>query len=186
MLWTPIELQSKLNDSIVNQFYLKSILNHIERPVETDKDDYYVYAHCCYPEECHYDFAAQTLIYYKRKINLPSKRVARGFFRDERGAVRAKICLRYVLSQNEAFSSIQQMYRVFAGKEGLAILERNYLTLPIDSGYIDGIKQGLFASPLDYLHASLTPEEQDNALYYKLKYWETLDSSPAIIHCNDL
>lgn len=167
--WSPYEMYKKFNRSVIRQLHLSPILGKIILPTEAIREDYFVYAHILYPDIIPFDFKSMTILMYNRILSGTVKRYPRGFFSDTYGKKRAKLCLRYVLFQKNAFSDSDNLYRQFIGDAGKKLLESHKLTLAYEYQYED---------PIDYLHDSLEPGERDDFIYKFYKAFPSLPFTP--------
>lgn len=159
--WTPEEMQYKFNRDVIEQMKLEQFVSRVILPPEIEKDDYFYYAARCYPSVIHVNLDELTKIMYNRVKSGQRDRFPAGFFNGADGRRRAVICLRYVLEQYMTFKNKEELYASFATIGGNALLNKYRL-----------YKARLltFESPVDYLQAALLPEERDDALYYFIKF----------------
>lgn len=160
--WTPQDVADAFTLNLMHMMKLHTLLKYLDIPnvYEGGFDAEYI-AHLLYPREISYDPARVTLDVYEYVISDKIHAYPKRFFYDEDGAVRAKICLSYVLRTKLFFTSLEEMYARFASQEGQQILTDYHLTNAAL----------LFDSPLDYLHQSLSAAQKNEFLYnyYKFK-----------------
>jgi len=165
--WSPQEMRYRFDGKVVEQMKLTQIVSRILYPPEVDSKDYFWYAHKCYPREIQVDFEALTRQMYNRVMNKEMGKFPNGFFSGPEGRLRAIVCLRYALSQNSHFESIEDLYSAFRTAPGNNLLRKWGLYKARDLNY---------DCPLDYLQDALSDQERSDLQYYLTRFEDELPS----------
>lgn len=160
--WSPNDAYHYLNAEVIQLLKLKMFIRYIEYPPEFDpqKDFFYIVVKL-YPTVFKISAKERTLSVYQRLLNKEISKLPKRFIEGRDGEMRALFCLRYAINNYGHFKNIEDLYRAFAGSEGRAFLREVRLTQVCNT---------LFELPIDYLHESFAPEDQDaNSFLYS--YW---------------
>lgn len=161
--WTPEQTYHNINKEIIRKMHLEGLVGQrIKFPIELDPMDNLQYlVHIMYPERYTYNGRQAIESYYDRVLSGEIKRFKKGFFTEERGSYRARVCFQRMIQLAGQFTGIHQMYDYFAGTEGRQMLSKYKLS---------SAARDLYEFPLDFLHYSLPQKDQDEMYYYKLRF----------------
>jgi hypothetical protein len=123
-----------------------------------------------YRNKYHVDIRTTTTKVYEDLRNGKISKFPKGFFLDGwQGKAKACVCLQYALSMH-SFSSIEEIYRIFADKNIFRVLSKWRL---------DAVCKTLYQTPIEYLHNALPTKQRDEELYkqYSEVYNEFLKKS---------
>lgn len=167
--WSPEEVRDNITlDIITTKLRLGQILRYVQFPPELIKYDNLWYLACMvYPNQIKYDWYKCTIECYESVLTRKGrKKFPKGFFDRSDGHYRACFCLRYKMSNEMQFVSIEDVYRTFGTVGILNKLKRWRLLDPLYLIY-DG-------SPIDYLTDAIPEKSRDEFWYffYKFKYNE--------------
>lgn len=163
MGWSPEQIRFNIDENILKMLKLDSLIRQrIRFPVELEPMENLQYlVHRMYPERYGYDRRNAIEIYYDRILSGEIKRFKKGFFTEEYGTYRAGICFQRMLQFTGQFSSIRQIYDVFAGTEGRRLLSKYKLS---------SAARDLYEFSIDFLHFSLPEKDRDELYYHELRF----------------
>jgi hypothetical protein len=168
--WTPEICVKAINKEILETMKLTNLFRYLQMPEEYNGEiDPRFFANLIFPDKVSFDRDQLVINIYKdvlserlvecggvvRKKGYPKK-----FFQDENGYQRATICMNYALKSDQ-FKDLEDVYsrlsdpsRKFIKDHKLSLAECN------------------FETPIDFLHESLSEEQQDDFFfaYYKYRY----------------
>ena len=155
--WSPEQLRDCLTYEILERLKLQFLLRHIVFPVELDsaKDLFYI-AWKLYPKTVHFNEKDLILRVYKNLLDKKIQKYPKEFFDGRQGDLRAQVCLRYMIEQFLPFNAIDELYDYFASVKCVRVLRQNKLLIAC---------RDLYDTPVEYLHKSLSKEQQNQFLY---------------------
>lgn len=157
--WTPTDIINKLNYEVLRDMKLTIPYAKLRYPRELKKKSEYFYvAKILYPDKVH-GYTPRDIILHMYRMILSSKdgKFPKEYFIEADGEIRARVCLQFVLANLEIFESQEKLYEFFADeKQAMEFLKKHHL---------NGAKNLLFDSCLEYMHMSL-PELQKNELLF--------------------
>ena len=160
--WSPAEMYQRFDEDVVKLMKLESIMKYVCFPPEADeKKDFFVIAGKLYPDKVKIDIKNMTLHIYKKVLAGKMYKFPKGFFDGGLGVYRAAVCLQYALTQKFHFDSIEEIYRAFSTARGTKILKDSKL---------QAARIVLYDYAIDYLHDSLSEEDQDEFLYHQYRF----------------
>lgn len=161
--WPPEMIEAHIGPELLDKLRLTAVVKYIPFPIEYDRDkDYYYFVTLAFNRH-HLSYRDKTIHTYERVLSNAATKYPKDYFTGSAGIVRAGICLQYLISHFVMFSSINELYQIFASEEGYVKLH--------DYKLLNACRD-TFDTPVDFLHFIL-PEEQRNQLYfhfYKFKY----------------
>lgn len=154
--WTPQEAVVNLNHDIVETLLLDKVIKCVDDELKLDKNDYRWLLSKIYPKEVHYNFAEETLGYWKKALEYTIRRTKTsypsGFFAyEKRGKDRAITIMDYLLSEYFQDATLPEIYRFFGDADNRdrlnEFVSKYKLKLILDSGlykeYIDLVNDTL-------------------------------------------
>lgn len=158
--WDPDTAFANMSPQLIADLNLKNEWNNLNLPreIKQNKSSKYVIA-MLYPKRFMRYFSIETLAIQVYRASLEQRRgiFPKNYFIDRDGYEKARICLRYMLSNYAVYPNIETMYREFADTEkAMALLHHFGLSLPA---------RIVFDSPLDYLHETLVPPQKNDLFY---------------------
>jgi len=170
--WTPQDIYNCINMEILDTMKLDSLLKHIEFPSELSiKNDLNYIAHMLYPSVIPFNTKKRVISIYNQVLEKKLYRYPKDFLEGSDGILRAKICLKYVLQNYLLFHNIEEMYEFFASKEGVKALKEYQLFVASNT---------LFESHIDYLHETLSENQQNEFLYHYYKFCQEFKKNDEI------
>lgn len=162
--WEPQVLRDYLTQEVLERLKLKGLLRYIVFPPELNaKEDLFYIAWLIYPQTVHYGKKDLTLRVYRKLLDKEIQKFPKEFFTGSEGVTRTQICLRYMVEHYLQITSVKELYAFFATEECIKTL-RKYKLLTIC--------RDLYDSPVEYLHSSISREQQDVFWfrYYDFQY----------------
>lgn len=114
------------------------------------------------------DIRTLTIETYEAVMNKKIMKFPKNFFCVANdGKAKACICLQYAINNQQTFRNVEELYRVFADRSIVKLL---------DKWRIRDIAEQFYNSPIEYLHDALPDCDKDETFfnYYKEKYAEVL------------
>ena len=161
LCWTPQDIVNGLTKEIVGQFKLAPFIEkRIPRPSEFDEWEYQYVGWYLYPDTYTLSNDERIIKVYMEVVDGKRKRFPKSFFDENAGEHRAFVCFRVMSNEFIQPTSIKQLYEIFGDEQGgRRLLSKYKLIVPVRS---------IFGTPLDYLHATLEDEwNEDDDLYDK-------------------
>lgn len=162
MEWTPQDALNNLNEDAIQRAMLTNAYAAIVKEKKIyippfKKSDYFYLVKLCYPNEIHFGKQELAILRFKSVIEA-GKSFPKGYFEEADGADNARIILQYALATSDIrFKNIEDLYAYFAtSKTANSFLAKNKLTNACNNN---------FATPLEYMHLSLAPQQRDHFLY---------------------
>lgn len=118
-----------------------------------------------------YDYKTFALRLYKRIRNGKLRGFPRNYFEGMMGKRKAAVILRDFISTDIVAHDMNELYELFASRSIYSALDK--------AGLAD-VCTNYYASPLDFLHESLSPSERSTMLYNIYSYYATAN----YIHAN--
>ena len=172
--WRPEDVLNKASKKMITDLQLTIPYSKLIYPPEMSKKrDYYYMAKLLFPNEIHSFKPIDIIIHLyqqvlSKKVNFPTDYFS-GNARN--GKYRASVCLRFMLSHEMKFRSVEEMYEFFADqKTAMKYLQEIKLKKPCEL---------FFDSALDYMDYSIPREQSDSLLYFNLKFHQVFDKSEA-------
>ncbi len=165
--WTPNEAAEHISDHILNTCGMTNYyINKIKVPSDiksTENRKWEYILHQIYPHSVPYDQYRQVIEAYKEIELGITDQFPKNMFAGENAADRAAAVLQYYVSAYISYQTVDELYKIFTGKEIKGMLKEAHLYSICRSLYD--------SSPLDYLHYSLSEDDRDYFLYnfYKFK-----------------
>jgi hypothetical protein len=161
--WTPIEVRDCLNEKIIKQYKLETIIKYVNFPPELDKKkDLFYIAWKLYPNTANITSEDLVINVYSKILNKERNIFPKDFFVGIEGNERLKICLRYAIENYHPFNSIVEMYDFFFTNKSNSFLKKYKL-----KKYITEV----FDNPIKAVYEML-PEGQNNKLLFDVKLLE--------------
>ena len=154
--WTPEQLRNHLTFDILDRLKLTPLLRYIKYPPEADREDVFPIVAKLYPgrfKESARDIVSRV---YGKVLRGEREKFPKEFFNGSEGRLRAILCLQLMLNNMPPFTSAQEMYKAFAGPQGIALLRKHKLY---------AVSTGIFEYPIDFLHAAV-PKKMRSEYYY--------------------
>ncbi len=162
--WTPEMIVKNLDIDVLARMKLDRLVQYLCVPgdLEPHRIDPRWYASVLYPQKVSYSDEELVIYAYKRVLERKDPGYPKSFFVEESGAVRARVCLSYVLQNYMKFPSLESVYATFSSSEGGHIIK----------DYRLNTAASLFETPVDYVHESLVSTQRDEffRMYYKFCY----------------
>lgn len=117
------------------------------------------------------DLRGMVIDIYERCLKGNMKKYPKNYFSASvEGKAKACICLQYAINNQQGFRSVEEIYRMFA--------DRNVLKL-LDKWRLRFVAEQLYRIPIDYLHDALPDNLKDETFYeyYREQYLEFLEVS---------
>ena len=169
--WTPSEAAQYFDKEVIDKMQLNDVVNKIIFPSEMDRDkDFYFYSWSVYPQSESATFRERTMKAYKERLSGVREKLPKEFFGDAKGDLRAIICLNQILAEEKGYSDIKEYYEFMASSAGNSFLSKVKLK---------DVCRNIFGNPVNYLHQSLSKEQQNEFYYqyYTYQYQERLAMS---------
>ena len=159
--WTPEQAEEHMTQKIITDMKLDRTFKYIHFPpdIEPEKDFDYI-ACLAYPSHP-YNIRKQILRIYNRILTGQDERFPKKVFDGSRGREKGAILLNEFIANNLSVSSIEELYEMFSDMPKM-----NYR---FRKAKIYAASRKLYATPLDFLHHSLSDEERDDFLY---AFWQ--------------
>ncbi|MCR5670682.1 MAG: hypothetical protein K6G10_06720 [Butyrivibrio sp.] len=172
--WTPEAALKNVNAEVIDALKLKPTLNVNGIDYKEGKTyiaDYRFILQYAFPDEIKYDFVDETISEYERISKLgvwrsdkTPDRYTKRFYRDDKGIMRAKILMRYVVDHYLSDMTLREKYEFFTdAPRATKWLDEKSLGTPL---------RDIYTSPLVYFHESLPLSERSNILYSTCKLRE--------------
>ena len=161
--WSADAVSENLSKEIMVKMHLQPLMRYIEYPIEYDKDkDYYYLASLMFKEKS-LGLREKTIHTYESIISGKLSKYPKDYFVGSDGTVRAAICLQYLIVHEIVWSSISELYYIFASDRGYDLLKEYKLL---------NACRDIFETPVDFIHFSLPVAQRDPFYYqyYKFKY----------------
>lgn len=160
--WTPIQVRDLLNAKVIHLMKMESLVNRIPCPLELDRSrDFEYVAWHLYPETVNCNAKDLALKVYHRLLNGEISRFPKGYFDGgPKGWFHARAAFQSMLIEFFQFTSLEEVYALFAGSEGRTAIKKYKLSVPLYE---------LYETPLDYLHDALSSKQKSEELYQKYK-----------------
>lgn len=171
--WTPEDVLNKASKKMIADLQLTIPYSKLIFPKELSKKrDYYYMAKLLFPETVHSFSRTDITIHLYQQVLSKKTTFPAGYFADPReGLFKAAVCLRYRLSHEVKFSSVEDMYNFFAdSKEAMKYLKSVKLDKPCLQ---------FFDTPLDYMDYSIPKQQADSLLYFNLKFHQIFAGTDA-------
>lgn len=167
--WDPQTAFANMTPQLLADLNLKNEWNNLKLPreIKQNKSTKYVVA-MLYPRKFMRYFSTETLAIQVYRASLEQRRgiFPKNYFLDGEGYEKARICLRYMLSNYAIYPSIEAMYAEFADSDkAMALLHHFGLSLPA---------RIVFNSPLDYLHDTLIEPQRSNLFYNYYRFCDNM------------
>lgn len=160
--WPPELLKLKIDKDLLTQLKLTPLLKYIQFPVEYDKEkDFYYLISLVYEDKYGLRERDKTIHTYERILTGASTKYPKDYFSGTEGLARAGICLQYMINHFVVFSSINELYFIFASDLGYNYLKKYKL--------ITACREA-FLTPVDFLHFSLPKEQKSDVYYYFYRF----------------
>lgn len=154
--WDPFTLRDQLNMRIMQKLKLKLLIKYIPFPPELNpKTDLFYIVWKIYPKTIHFSETDLILKIYTQVLSGELQRFPKEFFTGIYGMVRARVCLQYLIEQYMTVNDIEELYRIFASKQGTTLLKKYKLFSVCESS---------FDNPVEFLHYSLPQQQKDDFL----------------------
>lgn len=161
--WSPDAICTYLNKEVITRMHLMPLMKYISYPVEYDKDTDWYYLVTLMFKEKKLDMRQKTIHIYESVLSGKLSKYPRDYFLGRDGVVRAAMCLQYLINQHISFTSVNEIYSLFASDEGYQLLKKYRL--------LNACRE-IFETPVDFLHFTLPDDQKDELLrmYYSFKY----------------
>lgn len=162
--WPPELLKVKLDRELLESLKLWTLVKYIPYPVDYDREkDFFYLVSLVYGERYGVSVRDMTVHTYERVLSGDAPKFPKDYFSGTEGLARAGICLQYLINHRVVFSSINELYFIFASERGYYYLKKYKLLTACREG---------FPTPVDFLHFCLAPEQKSDLYYhfYRFKY----------------
>lgn len=171
--WTPEDVVNNASKELIDCMKLSVPYSKLRYPKELNKStDYFYIAYIVYPEKFKNVFSRQKLILnmYENILDKKDNKFPKDYFSSEDGGLRSKICLQRALTKEGGFKNVEDMYQKFANTKWAKNFFRKYrLDFVLDTLYK--------GDALDYLHHSLSSNQQDHLALAYYQFMRLFDKS---------
>lgn len=162
--WTPQMAFELFDEKVIARMKLGNIVEKIRFPQELNsKRDYFYVISACYPDLFPYNKDDSAIIMYDRVISGKMDRLPKNFFLGSDGQKKLIQCFRFLLNKEFSFTSYDEIYEHFSHLSKANDELDRFGLFTACSTLFNGV-------PLDLVHAALTEEERNEALYQKLRF----------------
>ena len=161
--WSPDAIDAHMTKKLMEDLHLQPLMKYINYPIGYDKNKDYCYLVSLVFRGYNLNVRERTIHVYENILNGSQMKYQKDYFSGTEGAVRAGICLQYMINHYIIFSDLNELYYIFGSNDGFDAIKKYKLMSPC---------MEIFESPLDFL-VFILPKEQRIPLYhnyYKFKY----------------
>lgn len=162
MRWSPEDVLNRASREMLSDLQLTIPYSKLIYPRELSKKrDYFYIAKILFPDAIKSFSRRDLIIHFYQQVLDRTVTMPGDYFNDEEGEYKATVCLRYYLTRDAQFKSIEQLYDFFNSKEAEKYLK---------GARLDKVCRLYFENPLDFLDASLPRQQTDSLEYFYLKF----------------
>ncbi|WP_368189026.1 hypothetical protein [Blautia sp. 1033sp1_1033st1_G9_1033SCRN_220408] len=154
--WSKEAVSERMTPELMEKLHLQDLMKYVNFPIEYSREkDYFYLANLIFTPQS-LSLRDKTIHIYEQIIDGKISKYPKDYFSGSDGYVRAGICLQYMVTHFVSFSSINELYSIFASEEGYSLLKKYKLLTTC---------RETFETPVDFLHFAL-PDHQKNNFYY--------------------